>query len=376
MSRFRHLKARLLSAALLALLLTVFVAVVSPAALSGAPAAPEECAPATPFVVTATPQGSDLVLSWLDTDANWYYEIYHGTTPDFVPANSNKLDTVHAVTTTGIVSWTNSWALGVNGDVYFIVRAQGCGGDTVDAPMIPVVKTPPVLAGITFGDLVTGQATYYWEADGGGNCMFPPTPDDVMVAAVADYDYGDDAWLCGAYARVYGPYGSIQVRIVDRCPDAGCYPGHLDLHPEAFAKIAPMEYGRVGITWELVSPPIDGNISYHFQRDSNPYWTSVQVRNHRNPLARFDVLQNGSWVSLPRQEWNYFVAWSGLGSGPYTFRVTDVFGNQIVTSGVPLLNDQSYPGGAQFPQLQPSAPPVPPPDFTPTDFVFIPSVTR
>lgn len=375
MSHHRHTNARLFVAALFALL-TLFTAAMAATPVAASPATPDDCAPAEPFVVTATPDGTNLVLSWLDSDANWYYDVYVGTRPDFVPSDSNKLETVDAVHTTGIIRWTSTWALLVNGDVYFIIRAQGCGGDTVDAPVIPVTKTPVFLPGITFGDLITGQATYYWEADGGGNCMFPPTPDDVMVAAVADYNYGDDARLCGAFARVYGPYGSIQVRIVDRCPDADCYPGHLDLHPEAFAKIAPMEYGRVGITWELVSPPIDGNISYHFQSGSNPWWTSVQVRNHRNPLARFEVLRDGSWVSLPRQEWNYFLASSGLGNGPFTFRVTDVFGNQIVTSGVPLLNDQSYPGGAQFPQLQPSAPPVPPPDFTPTNFVFIPSVTR
>ncbi|MDT8307365.1 MAG: expansin EXLX1 family cellulose-binding protein, partial [Anaerolineae bacterium] len=322
--------------------------------------------------------GTDLVLSWLDSDANWYYHIYHGTEPDFVPADSNKLDTVHAVTTTGTVSWRNTWALLVNGDLYFRIKPQGCGGDAAGSNLITVTKTPPVLPGTLFGDPHTGEATYYWEADGGGNCMFPPAPDDVMVAAVADFDYGDDARLCGAYARVYGPYGNIQVRIVDRCPDAGCNPGHLDLHPKAFEQIAPMEYGRVSITWELVSPPLDGDISYHFKDESNEWWMAVQVRNHRNPLARFEVLQDGSWVSLPRQEWNHFLGLN-LGRGPFTFRVTDIFGNQIVTEGVPLLDDQTYPGGRQFPQLAepaPPAPPPPPPDFTPTDFVFIPSVMR
>jgi expansin len=338
--------------------------------------APLACAPALPFQVTSAEAGTDLVLSWLDSDANWYYHIYHGTTPDFAPSDANKLDTVHAVGEEGTIGWTNRWALLVNGDLYFLVRAQGCGGDTVDSNRIAVTKTPPLLLGTLFGDSHSGEATYYWEADGGGNCMFPPTPSDVMVAAVADWDYGDDARLCGAVARVKGPYGSIQVRIVDRCPDAGCNAGHLDLHPEAFKKIAPMNYGRVNITWELVSPPIDGNIAYHFKDGSNPWWVAVQVRNHRNPLAKFEVMRNGSWVTLPRQEWNYFLASSGLGSGPFTFRVTDVFGNQIVSNGVPLLNNATHPGNAQFPALQGNTPPPapPPPDFTPTDFVFIPTV--
>jgi expansin len=338
------------------------------------------CAPALPFQVTSAEVGTDLVLSWLDSGANWYYHIYHGTTPDFVPSDANKLATVHAEGDEGAVSWTNRWALLVNGDLYFLVRAQGCGGDTVDANRIAVTKTPPLLLGTLFGDSHSGEATYYWEADGGGNCSFPPTPDDVMVAALADDDYGDDARLCGAYARVKGPYGNIQVRIVDRCPDAGCYPGHLDLHPEAFKKIAPMEYGRVNISWELVSPPIDGDVSYYFKDGSNPWWVAVQVRNHRNPLARFEVLRDGRWVSLPRQEWNYYLASSGLGTGPFTFRVTDIFGNEIVTAGVPLLDNAGYPAGAQFPPLPgdttPPPPSPPPPDFTPTNFLYLPNLTR
>jgi hypothetical protein len=131
----------------------------------------------TPFTVTSTDAGTNLVLSWVDSGANWYYHIYHGTTPDFVPTESNRLATIHAENTTGTLSWSNSWALLVNGDLYFLVRAQGCGGDTVDAPRIAVTKTPPLLPGALFGGNHDGEATYYWEADGGGNCMFPPTPE-------------------------------------------------------------------------------------------------------------------------------------------------------------------------------------------------------
>lgn len=356
-------------------LLALFAA--SPGASQGAStpsAAPEACEAVTPITVTASQEGTNLILSWADSDANWYYDVYHGATADFVPAESNKLDSIHSEGYDGTIHWTNSWALLVTGDLYFVVRAQACDGSMSDSNVITVDKDDPDLPGVTFWEEHTGEATYYGEADGGGNCMFPPTPGDVMVAAVADYDYGADARLCGAVARVQGPYGRIQVRIVDRCPDRGCRPGHLDLHPEAFAKIAPVEYGRVEITWELVSPPIEGDIAYHFKDGSNPWWVAVQVRNHRNPLAKFEVLRNGSWVTLPRQEWNYFLAQDGLGRGPFTFRVTDVFGNQIVTGGVPLLDNATHPGGAQFPALVATSPP--PPSFTPTDFVFVPMVAQ
>jgi hypothetical protein len=116
------------------------------------------------------------------------------------------------------------------------------------------------------------------------------------------------------------------------------------------------------------------------------------VRNHRNPLAKFEVMHNGSWVTLPRQEWNYFLASNGLGTGPFTFRVTDIFGNQIVSQGVPLLNNATYPGNAQFPrclatrrasptaaplstaapQLHPDQLPLPPPPRAPLNVSWPP----
>ena len=83
-----------------------------------------------------------------------------------------------------------------------------------------------------------------------------------------------------------------------------------------------------------------GNIAYHFKDGSNPWWVAVQVRNHRNPLAQFEVLQNGGWASLPRQQWNYFWRAPVWAAGRSPSRVTDVFGNQDRYENVPLLDDE------------------------------------
>lgn len=304
------------------------------------------CAPVQPIRLRATRVNDQVVLSWPNYPENWYVRIYHGTTPYFPLNDTTWVDTVTGPQNT----WTDGSAVLTNGDDYYAVKAQGCGGDTYVSNAVGIMSFRPPLQGTPFGTVHQGEATYYWEANGTGNCMFPAT-DDVMIAALSHVDYGDAAGYCGATARVRGPYGEIQVRIVDMCPDAECYAGHLDLHPDAFAQIAPMDLGRVDITWQLVSPPIDGNIVYHFKTNSNPYWAAVQVRNHRNPLARFDVLQGGRWVSLPRQSYNYFLAAGGMGPGPYTFRVTDIFGNHIVTRSVPLSDGGNWPGGDQFPMV-------------------------
>ncbi|HMQ31268.1 MAG TPA: expansin EXLX1 family cellulose-binding protein [Chloroflexaceae bacterium] len=221
-----------------------------------------------------------------------------------------------------------------------------------------VVTTGSSQPGTPDTPVLTGEATYYWEANGDGSCMFGPSPDDLMVAALAYHNYSDPgpaAW-CGAYVEVKGPDATIVVRIVDKCPDVyvppdrGCNVNHLDLSPQAFGKIAAMERGRVPITWRVISPELTGPIAYHFKDGSNQWWTAVQVRNHRNPVATLEYRNGaGQWVQVPRTDYNFFVRESGMGPGPYTFRVTDIYGNQLIDSGIRHAENATIPGSAQFP---------------------------
>lgn len=196
------------------------------------------------------------------------------------------------------------------------------------------------------GEVHTGQATYY-DADGGGNCTFDKTPDNLMVAAMNQIDYNNAA-LCGAFVEITGPDGVVVVRIVDRCPE--CPAGNIDLSPQAFAKIAELKRGRVPISWRIVSPNISGPIIYHFKDGSSRYWTAVQIRNHRNPIAKFEYrTASGDFKALDRVEYNYFIENKGMGPGPYTFRVTDIYGHALTDTAIPLVVDGDVSGGAQFP---------------------------
>ncbi len=194
----------------------------------------------------------------------------------------------------------------------------------------------------------TGIATYYTEADGNGACTFGSSPNDLMVAAMNADEY-NQASVCGEYVRVTGAKGSITVRIVDLCP--GCSAGHLDLSPQAFTQIDDLAKGRVPITWQVISPEISGPILYHFKDGSNQWWTAVQIRNHRNPIAKFEYFDysKSQYVTVARTGYNYFVESAGMGAGPYKFRVTDVYGNQIVDSGVPGGDNTTVVGSKQFP---------------------------
>ncbi len=218
--------------------------------------------------------------------------------------------------------------------------AQAPGEGSVWLPLIfnrPAASNP----------VQTGIATYY-NATGDGACMFGPSPGDLMVSAMNAEQY-DTAAVCGAYVHVKGPKGEVTVRIVDLCPE--CRAGHLDLSQEAFALIAVLPLGRVDITWQVVSPDLTGPIAYHFKDGSNQWWTAVQVRNHRNPIAEFEYLdQSGQWIAVPRTGYNYFVQTDpGMGPSPYAFRVTDSYGNVLTDSGIPHIENGTVSGATQFP---------------------------
>lgn len=222
------------------------------------------------------------------------------------------------------------------------VTAQSTGDHFTYLPLVIRASNEPV----PFGAVYSGEGTYYWEANGDGNCTFGPSPDDLMVAAVNHVQYSNAA-LCGAYAAVTGPKGSVTVRIVDQCPE--CPYGDLDFSPEAFAQIADLPQGRVPITWQLVSPILEGPIVYHFKADSQQWWASVQVRNHRNPIIRFEYLNSsGVFQEVTRASYNQYEMHQ-IGLGPFTFRVTDIFGNSIVDNGIFLVPGGDVASQSQFP---------------------------
>ena len=208
--------------------------------------------------------------------------------------------------------------------------------------------------------LLSGEATYYLEADGSGSCLFDPIPGDRMVAAISYLNYGN-ADYCGAYVEVFGPQGSVIVRIVDMCPDnPGCGLNHLDLSPEAFDRIAPRAWGRVPITWRVISPMLSGPVQFHLKAGSNPWWLAFQVRNHRNPIAQLEYLTpQNQWVQLSRTTYNYFIRQCNCANGetgPFTLRITDIYGN-VLTETVQfttLSRNSNSPGelvngSGQFP---------------------------
>ncbi|HEU0030583.1 MAG TPA: expansin EXLX1 family cellulose-binding protein [Kofleriaceae bacterium] len=216
--------------------------------------------------------------------------------------------------------------------------ASGCSSDEAPPPPAGGSCTAPQPE-------KSGEATYY-DADGTGNCSFDASTDR-MVAAINAADYDHAAW-CGACLVVSGPAGDIVVRVVDQCP--GCAEGDLDLSREAFEMIAPLSAGRVPITWLPVPCEVDGPISYQFKDGSNAFWTAIQIRNHRYPIAKLEARDgSGAYQALPRADYNYFVDDTGLGDGPYALRVTDTRGHVLEDMAIALGDNVARTGSAQFP---------------------------
>jgi expansin len=182
---------------------------------------------------------------------------------------------------------------------------------------------------------VSGIATHY-VLQGLPNCSYPSPPGDGLFVALPPGEYGNAA-ACGGYLAVHGPDGSVRVEVIDQCPDCG--DGHIDLSEAAFSAIAPLNQGLIDVTYQpLVDPSLPGPISLLVKQGSSQYWLALLAMNTGNPLASVQVHSEsgGGWYNLVRASYNYWVAQSGAGTGPFTVRLTDTQGHVVTVRGIAL----------------------------------------
>jgi expansin len=193
----------------------------------------------------------------------------------------------------------------------------------------------------------TGIATYYdYSGAGGVACGFDITA-DTNVTAMNNAEFAESA-SCGSCLKVSGPKGEITVRVVDQCP--GCDDHHLDLSEQAFAKIADPKAGRVSISYQLIACSVKGNMSYYFKDGSSKYWTAIQIRDHRVPIAKVEYKKNGVYKDMPRSSYNYFIDADGVGDQPngIALRVTASDGQVVEETIGDVVEGKLVAGTAQF----------------------------
>lgn len=201
------------------------------------------------------------------------------------------------------------------------------------------------------GTIHTGNGTYYGGGYVGGCAMLDPVSTDYWIVAMNLADY-NDAQLAGAYLEVTGELGTINMLVTDLLPEGK--KGDLDLYVDAFPLIAPKEKGRVPVSWKII--PLDtaenAPVCYKWKEGTTEFWCGVQVRNHRYPITKLEYLnENGEFVEIKRRPYNYFESME-MGKGPFTFRITDIYGQVIIDENIPLSTDDSViiEGHVQFPK--------------------------
>ncbi len=197
--------------------------------------------------------------------------------------------------------------------------------------------TAPVRAAAASGELgqTTGEATHYVLQSGGGNCSYPAANTGQLYVALSPGEYGAAA-ACGSYLQVTGPDGSVTAEVVDQCPE--CQAGHIDLGEQAFAKIAPLSAGLVPVTYHtIVNPSHPAPLSLRVKEGSSAYWLALLPIGNGNPVTSVRVSgPSKGWQSLTRASYNYWLATSGLGPGPFTVQLTDSVGHQATVTGISL----------------------------------------
>lgn len=197
----------------------------------------------------------------------------------------------------------------------------------------------------------TGEGTFYGGGYVGGCAMLDPVSTDYWIVAMNLEDY-NEAQLAGAYLEVTGELGTINMLVTDLLPEGK--KGDLDLYVDAFPLIAPAEKGRVPVSWKIV--PLDSAenapVSYKYKEGSSEFWCGVQVRNHRYPITKLEYLdENGEFQEINRRRYNYFES-DKMGKGPFTFRITDIYGQVVVDENVPFSYDDTeiIQGHVQLPK--------------------------
>jgi hypothetical protein len=189
-----------------------------------------------------------------------------------------------------------------------------------------------VVSGAAAGGAGSQIATHY-VLTGLPNCGYSPPADGLYVALPAPEYAGADG--CGGYLEVSGPGGSVRVKVIDQCPE--CAAGHIDLSETAFARLAPLSAGLINVSYTpLADPALPGPVSVEVKQGSSQYWLALLIDNTGNPLTGVQVQTSSGWLSLARASYNYWIAPSGAGQGPFTVRLTDTQGHQVTVSGITL----------------------------------------
>ncbi|CAI9635692.1 unnamed protein product [Alternaria burnsii] len=195
-----------------------------------------------------------------------------------------------------------------------------------------------------------GEATFYGGNTDGGMCSFTgyTIPAGIYGTALSDSNW-DNGGNCGVCVSVTGPDGNkITAMVTDQCP--GCGPNHLDLYPDAFAKLAEPSKGVIPISWDVVPCGITTPLVLKNKEGTSKFWFSMQVMNSNMPVSKLEVSTDGgaTWQATTRKEYNYFENPAGFGADSVDVKITSSGGKSIVVKSVSIAANSKKTAGSNF----------------------------
>jgi expansin (peptidoglycan-binding protein) len=199
-----------------------------------------------------------------------------------------------------------------------------------------------------------GHITYYTLATEMVGCHYPTSSLPMHYAAMNTADYLAGA-VCGACVEITNSQNGqkLTVLVADECPEASnkqwCFTGshHIDLIEPAYRALN--ANNNPAITWKYVPCNSNGAIQYYFDKAAKEGYLAVTPMNHRHRITKMEVKdKTGKFIELKRSYYDMWESTVQLGPGPYTFRVTDMYGHAILDEGIALSPAKVVSGVGQF----------------------------
>ena len=309
--------------------------------------------------VTVTPGASEDastvdVTSTSTFDTTTTVVVHPSGTPDAASSTSELYYPTMSVLPTSLVDYSVAYtpvpyseAAKPTGDAAASTSAYEAPAEASPAPE---AAKPATEANTSAAGSKRGDATFYGGNVSGGKCSFTgyTIPAGIYGTALSDSNWSE-AGNCGVCVQVTGPSGTkIKAMVVDECP--GCGPNHLDLFPDAFAKLAKPEAGVIPVSWDVVPCGITSPIVLKNKEGTSKYWFSMQVMNSNVPVSKLEVSTDGgkSWKSTTRQEYNFFENPAGFGTDSVDVKVTSTSGSSIIVKSVSIAPKSTKTGGSNF----------------------------
>jgi expansin (peptidoglycan-binding protein) len=197
-----------------------------------------------------------------------------------------------------------------------------------------------------------GHITTYNLATSMVACHYPTSTLPQYYGAMNEYDWNNSG-VCGACVEITNTQNQkkLVVQITDECPYKGneqwCKQGshHIDLNGAAYGALG--ANNNPAVNWKYVPCTTTGNLKYYFDKAVQQYYLAVTPMNALNRVAKMEVQVMGEFKPLTHTNYNTYELTTGAGTGPLTFRVTDIY-NHVVVETVAMMADKVVDGTKQF----------------------------